>query len=168
MNIRVGEPEEQQRRRACKRVCLLENGYCVLHGRAGRYCNTMKIETIQFFETSGTTFLTTRRHIPENLHLQVTNSWVFICPEDGGSKLLRIVDTKLHGVTHERPVFRLSVFCCYSCLGYCRTVPAMGDRWVQKVTRKQPVLGMCLRNSFGQFWHPLRHLLVTAACRAVC
>lgn len=52
--------------------------------------------------------------------------------------------------------------------GYCGTVPAMGDLRVQKVTRKQPVLGMCLRNSFGQFWHPLRHLHVTASCRAVC
>jgi hypothetical protein len=74
MNIRVGEPEELSRSRACRRVCLLENGYCVLRGTAGRYCNTMKIETIQFFETSGTACLTTRRPIPENLHLQVTNS----------------------------------------------------------------------------------------------
>jgi len=90
MNLRVGEPEELQRRLACKRVCLLENGYCVLHDTAGRYCNTMKIETVQFPETSGTTCLTTRRPIPENLHLQVTKSWVLICPEAGGSKLLRI------------------------------------------------------------------------------
>ena len=65
MNLRVGEPEELQRRRACKRVCSLEKYVVVLHGTAGRYCNTMKTETMQFLETSGTTCLTTRRHARE-------------------------------------------------------------------------------------------------------
>ena len=141
---------------------------CILHGTAGRYCNTKKIETVHFFETSGTTCLTTRRTIPENLQLQDTNSWVLITPWRWRQQVTPngwYETTQRHARETSLQTFRVVLFLTSGCRV---TVPAMGDRRVQKVSRKQPILGICLRNSFGQFWHPLRLLLVTAACRAVC
>jgi hypothetical protein len=112
------------------------------------------------FETSRTSCPTTRRHNSEDLKLQGTNSWVFRCSEDGDSKLLRIVGMKLHGVTHERPVFFFSLawlqWHCSICGRPLDTAQSASFRDVL-VERFWPVLASIT-------WL----LLVAAALRAVC